>query len=76
MGKLNLYTNSSFDELRLRQDKLADQAISKLIMNPEWITLINSWEIIPDELPLDFSSEVRDFFNFFQEKDSAFEAIT
>lgn len=66
MSKLHLYTNSLFDDLRQKQDHLADQAVSFLIKNPDWVERINLWERIPDNLPQDFSSEVNEFFKFYK----------
>ena len=68
MGKLKLYTNSFFDELRHRQDILADNAVSALIRNPEWIELINTWDSIPSELPSSFSPELKEYFSFYEKK--------
>lgn len=76
MSKLHLYTDSLFDELRLRQDELSDKAVLSLIQSEDLIKLINSWQVIPDELPQDFSSEVIQFFEFYKKKETSFEAIT
>ena len=65
MSKLQLYTNSEFDRLRLVQDPLADQLISELINNPELITLINSWKEIPSKIENSFPKSFQDYFNFY-----------
>ena len=76
MGKLQLYNNSLFDLLRQKQDDLADRAVLTLVQNPEWISTINSWKIIPEELPEFFSTEIRDFFEFFNRKHSSIDALS
>lgn len=76
MEKLHLYTDSLFDELRQRQDQLADKATLTLIQSPNWIKIINSWKEIPAILPEDFSSELTHFFNSYKEQENSFEAIT
>ena len=63
-----------FDLLRQKQDDLADRAVMALIQNPEWISTINSWKIIPEELPEFFSTEIKDFFEFFNRKHSSIDA--
>lgn len=68
MNKLQLYTNSEFDPLRLRQDPLADQAVKSLIGNPDWITTINNWEYIPTTLPEEFNVELTEFFTFYLQR--------
>lgn len=65
MQKLKLYTNSFFDELRKREDPLADEAVVALVQNPLWIQQVNQWHVIPDQLPDDFSDEVKAFFEFY-----------
>lgn len=76
MGKLHLYTNSLFNELRQGQDKLADEAVISLIRKPELIQMINSWKILPDDLPLDFPSQLVHFFDFYKKRETSFDAIT
>jgi hypothetical protein len=66
--KLQLYTQKELDQLRFRQDELADLAVMDLVSNPTWITEINSWKIIPKQLPIEFSDSVTSFFNFYQQK--------
>ncbi|WP_026945628.1 oxygenase MpaB family protein [Algoriphagus marincola] len=68
MDKLKLYTNQNFDQLRQRQDPLADQAVEDLIANPKLIDVFNSWDMIPDQLSLDFSPRVRNFLQFYFDK--------
>lgn len=76
MGKLHLYTNSLFDGLRQRQDELADQAAASLVRFPDWVRLINSWKVIPEQLPSEFSKELVDFFEFYHKRDLTFDPIT
>jgi len=66
--KLQFYTNSVFDQLRQRQDPLADQAVLALVQTPSLISSINSWKIIPDKLNQDFPAELKSFFDFYLEK--------
>lgn len=73
MRKLHLYTNSLFDELRQRQDELADKAAASLIRSPDWVKLINLWEVIPEQFPVEFDLEVTAFFEFYNKKDHSFE---
>ena len=68
MEKLQFYTNSVFDQLRKRQDNLADQAVFSLVQNPSLITEINSWNVIPEDLPKDFPTELKAFFTFYLDK--------
>ena len=68
MEKLQFYTNSVFDQLRQRQDPLADQAVLALVQTPSLISSINSWKIIPDKLTQDFPAELKSFFDFYLEK--------
>jgi hypothetical protein len=75
VGKLHLYTNSLFDGLRQRQDELADQAAASLIRFPDWVKLINSWKVIPQQLPSEFSKEVVDFFEYYHKRDLTFDPI-
>ena len=72
MEKLQFYTNSIFDQLRQRTDTLADQAVSVLAKNPSFISEINSWKLIPEQLPRDFSIELKEFFEFYHEKEKEF----
>lgn len=76
MGKLHLYTDSLFDELRQRQDELADNAAKSLIFIPDLVKLINSWKVIPKQLPVEFPQELIDFFEFYRKKESALDAVT
>jgi len=70
VDKLKLYTNQNFDQLRQRQDPLADQVVEDLIANPNLIDVINSWDLIPDQLSPDFSPRVRNFLQFYFDKQS------
>tara|TARA_R110002020_G_scaffold97655_1_gene232731 strand:+ start:6386 stop:7465 length:1080 start_codon:yes stop_codon:yes gene_type:complete len=65
VSKLQLYKNIEFDRLRTIQDPLADQLVSQLLLNPELIQLINSWEEIPERIETSFPKEFQDYFNFF-----------
>ncbi|MFN3996363.1 oxygenase MpaB family protein [Algoriphagus sp.] len=76
MGKLHLYTDSLFDELRQRQDQLADNAIITLIQFPNWVKNINSWTEIPANLPEDFSLELQHYFDFYRQKETSIDTIT
>jgi hypothetical protein len=76
VGKLHLYTDSLFDGLRQRQDQLADKAVASLILSPESVKLVNSWQAIPDQLSAEFSKEVFEFFEFYQKMDLSFDPIT
>lgn len=76
MGKLHLYTDSLFDDLRQKQDELADKAAASLIRSPDWVKLINSWQVIPEQFPEEFSIGVKDFFEFYKERGSSFDPIT
>ena len=76
MGKLHLYTDSLFDQLRQRQDQLADEAVKSLIHSPELVQLINSWEKIPEDLPTDFPAELFSFFDFYKKRKASFDPIT
>ncbi len=69
MRKLQLYTNSLFDQLRQRQDKLADDAVVTLIQHPELVQLINSWESIPNIIPADFPPGLFSYFDFYLNQD-------
>jgi hypothetical protein len=66
VNKLDLYRNSSLDDLRSYQDLPADRAAQILIQYPENISLINSWTEIPDSLPIDFPTELIAFFEFYK----------
>lgn len=68
MQKLQLYTNSQFDQLRNRQDELADLAVLDLVANPNWIAEINTWETFPNQPPEQFSEPVRGFFDFYTQR--------
>ena len=65
---MQLYTNSFFDGLRQRQDEPADRAVSSFVQFPEWIPMINSWEVIPSVFPNSFPQELKDYFSFYREK--------
>ncbi|MEP0710957.1 oxygenase MpaB family protein [Algoriphagus sp.] len=65
MSKIELYQNTTFDQLRQTQDPLADQFVSYLIANPELISHINSWSEIPSALDDTYPEEFQNFFNFY-----------
>ena len=44
MQVLSQYTDIIFDQLRLKQDVLADHAVQALVSNPHFAEEINSWE--------------------------------
>lgn len=73
MGKLQRYTESLFDQLRQKQDELADLAVISLIQNPEWVKQINSWDRIPIDVPESFSLELKNFFRFYLERKGGFD---
>ncbi|MEB2775325.1 oxygenase MpaB family protein [Algoriphagus sp. D3-2-R+10] len=75
MSKLKLYQNIEFDRLRSIQDPLADQLVSLLILNPELITLINTWSEIPDKIEKSYPKEFQDFFNFYLTQDDIPEEV-
>jgi hypothetical protein len=76
VGKLHLYTDSLFDELRQRQDQLADNVVKTLIQCPNWVKLINSWEDIPETFPEDFPADLILYFDFYNERKASFDGIT
>ena len=49
MGKLDLYTDTDLDGLRLRTDPLADAVVLFLAGHPHWCGVINSWKKLPTE---------------------------
>nr|WP_255502030.1 oxygenase MpaB family protein [Algoriphagus sp. AK58] len=65
---MQFYTNSVFDQLRQRQDPLADQAVSVLVQRTGLLSEINAWKAIPDPLPSDFPTELMSFFEFYLQK--------
>ncbi|MEX2514227.1 MAG: oxygenase MpaB family protein [Cyclobacteriaceae bacterium] len=67
MNKLDLYNSEKLDRLRGQQDPLADHAVSKLLIRPDIIESINSWDQIPDNFPKNFPKEINGFFNFYTE---------
>ncbi|TFV97706.1 DUF2236 domain-containing protein [Algoriphagus kandeliae] len=67
MEKLKLYNQEELDQLRMRQDPLADLAVISLIENPELAQEINSWSQIPDQLPIHFPKVLQEYFSFFKE---------
>ena len=75
MQLLSQYTNAIFDQLRLKKDQLADQAVQVLVSNPQLAKEINSWESIPSTLPANFPLELKLFFEFYlvKEKDFLFQ---
>jgi hypothetical protein len=66
------YTNTNFDQLRLKQDTLADQAVEVLISQPNLASEINSWLVIPAKLPEYFPEELRLYFEFYLHKEKEF----
>jgi hypothetical protein len=66
---LKFYTTSQFDQLRQKEDPLADQAIEFLIKNPIWIEQINLLKKIPEKFRADFPLELHPFFGFYLEKE-------
>ncbi|GMQ23859.1 oxygenase MpaB family protein [Algoriphagus sp. oki45] len=68
MQKLKLYTDSFFDELRQKEDPLADKAVLFLIQSPKHVSVINGWKMIPEAFPDDFPEELKDFFQFYLDK--------
>lgn len=69
MKKLDFYTNSYLNELRLLGDPLADQLVVELINNPDWAQAINSWEqFIPGSSVLKgFSPTFQAFFETYHQ---------
>lgn len=72
MRVLSHYTDAVFDQLRLKQDLLADHAAQVLISNPQLAKEINSWESIPSMLPANFPEELMLYFEFFLKKEKEF----
>jgi hypothetical protein len=69
---LSQYNNAVFDQLRLKQDLLADQAVHVLVSNSHFVKEINSWESIPNFLPVNFPVELQRFFEFYLVKEKEF----
>ncbi len=72
MNLLAQYTNTNFDQLRLKQDTLADQAVEVLISQPNLASEINSWLVIPAKLPEYFPEELLLYFEFYLHKEKEF----
>ncbi len=72
MQLLSQYTDVTFDQLRLKQDLLADSAVQVLVFNPQFAKEINSWESIPSLLPANFPVELQRYFEFFLFKEKEF----
>lgn len=72
MNLLSQYNSSVFDQLRLKQDTLADQAVEALISQPALASEINSWLVIPAKLPEYFPEELRLYFEFYHYKEKEF----
>lgn len=69
MGKLNLYTDANLDLLRTEGDDLADQVVTFLIRNPDWIERINSWVQIPSHHEIEhFPNLLKEYLSFFNSK--------
>nr|WP_290427022.1 oxygenase MpaB family protein [Algoriphagus limi] len=64
---MKLYNQEEMDQLRTRQDPLADLAVISLIESPDLAREINGWNQIPDPLPSHFPKVLREYFFFFQE---------
>lgn len=75
MGKLDLYTDIHLNRLRQLKDVLADQAVQSLFLQKELFSTINSWQVIPNELPDNFPIALKNYFDFFQ-KDHPYEGAT
>lgn len=63
---MDLYTSENLDQLRKRQDAPADAAAADLIKDPQLVSVINSWDIIPETLPVTFPDSLKSFFQIFQ----------
>ena len=72
MQLLSQYSNANFDQLRLKKDLLADQAVQVLVSNPQFGKEINSWDSIPSTLPANFPEELKCYFDFFLAKKKEF----
>mgnify|MGYP000347559147 CR=1 FL=1 len=72
MQLLSQYTDAIFDQLRLKQDLLADQAVQVLVSNPQFAKEINSWESIPTSIPDNFPEELHRYFDFYLDKEKEF----
>ena len=72
MQVLSQYTDSIFDQLRLKQDVLADHAVQALVSNPHFAEEINSWESIPASIPINFPVELQRYFDFYLAKKKEF----
>ncbi|MBT0810199.1 DUF2236 domain-containing protein [Litoribacter ruber] len=66
MEKFKLYAPGALDELRQRQDPLADQAVLSLLETPGLSETINEWKEIPAQLPVDFPANLKAFLDFYQ----------
>ncbi|MDN3689105.1 oxygenase MpaB family protein [Cyclobacterium jeungdonense] len=62
---MDLYTNGNLDQLRKRLDAPADAAAADLIQDPQLVSIINSWNIIPETIPETFPDTLRSFFQIF-----------
>lgn len=76
MHLLSQYNHTTFDQLRLKEDPLADSAAQVLVSNPQFAKEINSWKKIPTLLPANFPVELQVYFEFFlgKEKENVNEA--
>lgn len=72
MNLLAQYNNLNFDQLRLKQDALADRAVEVLVSQPNLASEINSWLVIPAKLPDYFPEELRLYFEFYLHKEKEF----
>lgn len=65
MGKLDLYTDKHLNQLRKLEDELADTAVQALMSNKDLSYTINSWKVIPENLPKEFPPALCSYFDFF-----------
>lgn len=72
MQLLSQYSNAIFDQLRLKKDHLADQAVQVLVSNPQFAKEINSWVSIPSTLPDHFPVDLQRYFDFYLAKEKEF----
>lgn len=72
MNLLAQYTSPNFDQIRLKQDVLADLAVKGLVNQPHLASVVNSWQVIPSKLPDNFPEELRLYFKFYLHKEKEF----
>lgn len=66
MTKLDLYTEQGLQQLRNRQDPLADKAVKALLTAPEWANQINEWTCLPERSTLGMPKDLAAFFAFYK----------